>query len=464
MAKQTTKYICQSCGSVFSKWMGKCTACNEWNSIVEERVSPKSRNEHEAWVSGSTTRRPVAITQVETSQEERFSTGSLELDRVLGGGIVPGSLGLVGGEPGIGKSTLLMQVAAHVARMRGPVLYVSGEESVSQLRLRAQRLDALLTDLNVVTEANAQVIGDYIRELSPSLVLIDSIQTIYQDELNSAPGSVGQVREATSYFLKIAKGLGIPIILVGHVTKGGTFAGPKVLEHAVDYVLYFEGENHQTFRIVRGVKNRFGATNEVGIFDMSNKGLVEVDNPSGLFLSNRPLNSSGSVVVPCVEGSRPLLVEIQALVANTAFGGNPRRQVTGVDYQRFSIILAVLEKRQGYPLQNQDVFVNVAGGFRLTEPASDLGIAVAVASSVRNITVDQDLAVIGEVGLSGEIRAVNNIEHRLRELAKLGFKQVVIPKGNQKITYPPELNVNRVATISEALQMILNKSEKKGGI
>lgn len=453
MTKTIVKFVCQNCGNEFSRWQGRCSGCGEWNTITEERVTARKNNR--SWITDASTQKPVAITDIKASQEERFSTGIPELDRVLGGGIVHGSLGLLGGEPGIGKSTLLMQVAAFVAKTRGTVLYVSGEESLSQLKLRAERLNVLTPNLEVFAEANLAVIGDHIRNLQPNLVLIDSIQTVYQEDLSSAPGSVGQVREAATYFLKLAKSLDIPIILVGHVTKGGEFAGPKVLEHAVDYVLYFEGENQNTFRIVRGVKNRFGSTNEVGIFDMTDRGLVEVENPSGLLLSERPLNSSGSVVVPCMEGSRPLLVELQALVGKTAFGGIPRRQTTGVDYQRFSIILAVLEKRQGYPLQNQDVFVNVAGGFKLTEPGVDLGIAVAIASSVRNIAVNPQWAVIGEIGLSGEIRAVNHIDLRLRELVKLGFKHAVIPAGNRHVS-AEGIGITQVKSISQALTAIFH--------
>lgn len=453
MTKTIVKFVCQNCGNEFSRWQGRCSGCGEWNTITEERVTARKNNR--SWITDASTQKPVAITDIKASQEERFSTGIPELDRVLGGGIVHGSLGLLGGEPGIGKSTLLMQVAAFVAKTRGTVLYVSGEESLSQLKLRAERLNVLTPNLEVFAEANLAVIGDHIRNLQPNLVLIDSIQTVYQEDLSSAPGSVGQVREAATYFLKLAKSLDIPIILVGHVTKGGEFAGPKVLEHAVDYVLYFEGENQNTFRIIRGVKNRFGSTNEVGIFDMTDRGLVEVENPSGLLLSERPLNSSGSVVVPCMEGSRPLLVELQALVGKTAFGGIPRRQTTGVDYQRFSIILAVLEKRQGYPLQNQDVFVNVAGGFKLTEPGVDLGIAVAIASSVRNIAVNPQWAVIGEIGLSGEIRAVNHIDLRLRELVKLGFKHAVIPAGNRHVSVEG-IGITQVKSISQALTAIFH--------
>lgn len=452
MAKTAVRFVCQNCGAEYPKWMGRCSGCGEWNTLVEERVR-SSRSKHQPWVEPSGSKAPQAITEVVSTAESRSTTGIAELDRVLGGGIVPGSLGLLGGEPGVGKSTLLMQVAAYTAASRGgKVLYVSGEESLSQLKLRAERLGLLTEQLLVLSESNAFTIGDYVESLEPKLVLIDSIQTIYLPDLNSAPGSVAQVREGAAYFLKLAKSTGIPIILVGHVTKGGSFAGPKVLEHAVDYVLYFEGTNQQSVRIIRGVKNRFGSTNEVGIFDMTDKGLVEVDNPSGLFLAERPIDSSGSVVVPCLEGTRPLLVEIQALVAQTPFSGTPRRQATGVDYHRFSIILAVLEKRQGYQLQTQDVFVNVAGGFKLTEPGVDLGIACAVASSYRNNVIAPDLAVIGEVGLSGEIRGVSQINARLKELAKLGFKRAVVPAVGENIV--SDLDVIQVKTVSQALDAV----------
>jgi DNA repair protein RadA/Sms len=453
MAKALIRFVCQNCGADYPKWMGRCSDCGEWNTIVEERTS-SSREKHQPWVETSGSKAPVAITEVVSAAESRSTTGMAELDRVLGGGIVPGSLGLLGGEPGVGKSTLLMQVAAYTAVHQGKVLYVSGEESLAQLKLRAQRLGLLTDQLIVLAESDAHIIGEHIESLQPKLVLIDSIQTMYLPDLNSAPGSVAQVREGAAFFLKLAKGLGIPIILVGHVTKGGSFAGPKVLEHAVDYVLYFEGENQQSVRIIRGVKNRFGSTNEVGIFDMTSQGLVAVDNPSGLFLAERPVDSSGSVVVPCIEGTRPLLVEIQALVAQTPFSGTPRRQATGVDYQRFSIILAVLEKRQGYHLQTQDVFVNVAGGFKLTEPGVDLGIACAVASSYRNRVIPPELAVIGEVGLSGEIRGVSQIEARLKELAKLGFKRAVIPAVGGKVS--SDIKVTQVKTISAALEVVFS--------
>ncbi|MGI6149102.1 MAG: DNA repair protein RadA [Firmicutes bacterium] len=445
MAKTTIRYICQNCGAESLRWMGKCANCGEWNTLVEETVTKQEQHKR-TWVKRST---PLRLAEISTEDQPRFSTGSGELDRVIGGGLVPGCLGLIGGDPGIGKSTLLLQVAGKVAEESGPVLYATGEESLAQLKMRAQRLGINSQELTVVSESSADQIADLIREKKPKLVIVDSIQTMFVDEVPSPPGSVGQVRESTGRFLQAAKGTGTAVLLVGHVTKGGSLAGPKVLEHAVDFVLYFEGETHTSFRIIRSVKNRFGSTHEVGIFEMTETGLQEVANPSQMLLAQRPTNSSGSVVVPCLEGTRPLLVEVQALVAPAHFGGPPRRQTTGVDYQRFSIILAVLEKRCGYALQNQDVFVNVAGGIRLEEPAVDLGIAVAVASSEVNRSVDPYCAVIGEIGLSGEIRAVRGIGQRLQELARLGFEKCIIPKPN--VTGSEPLQVVGVSTIQEAL-------------
>lgn len=447
MAKKTVVFVCQECGAESPRWMGKCPVCGEWNTLVEETVQPAGKNAH-AWVVKS---KPLPLTQIENTAESRFSTGIAELDRVLGGGLVPGCLGLVGGDPGIGKSTLLLQVASGVARKLGRVLYVTGEESLAQLKLRALRLDAVCEELIVVSEANTNTICQIISDEKPVLVIVDSIQTMFVEEVPSPPGSVGQVRESTGRFLQLAKGSGICILLVGHVTKGGTLAGPKVLEHAVDFVLYFEGEVHTSFRIVRSVKNRFGSTHEIAIFEMSERGLLPVANPSQFLLSQRPEQSPGSVVVPYMEGTRPLLVEVQALVAPAPFGGTPRRQTTGVDYQRFSIILAVLEKRQGYPLQSHDVFLNIAGGLKLQEPALDLGMAVAVASSISNVSVNPLCAVLGEVGLVGEIRAVRGMEQRLAELNRLGFESCIIPRTNVQGHEP--IKVYGVSTIQEALRI-----------
>ncbi|NMA60584.1 MAG: DNA repair protein RadA [Firmicutes bacterium] len=450
MARKTVLFVCQSCGAESPRWMGKCPHCGEWNTLVEETTG--SSRQERSWVTRS---KPLPLTEIENSAEARFSTGIEELDRVLGGGLVPGCLGLIGGDPGIGKSTLLLQVASGVAKQRGKVLYVTGEESLAQLKLRALRLDAVEENLIAVSEANTNAICDIIEEVQPVLVIVDSIQTMFVEEVSSPPGSVGQVRESTGRFLQMAKGNEISILLVGHVTKGGNLAGPKVLEHAVDFVLYFEGEVHTSFRIIRSVKNRFGSTHEVGIFEMGGTGLIPVANPSQFLLDQRPVASSGSVVVPYMEGTRPLLVEVQALVAPAPFGGNPRRQTTGVDYQRFSIVLAVLEKRQGYPLQTQDVFLNIAGGLKLQEPALDLGMAVAVASSVANVSVDPLCAVLGEIGLAGEIRAVRGMEQRLRELHRLGFKRCIIPKANVQGNEPIE--VRGVSTIQEALNITVEK-------
>ena len=447
MTKRTVLFVCQSCGAESPRWMGKCPVCNEWNTLVEETTVVSKKKGSRSWVERS---KPVPLTEIKSVAEPRFSSGIDELDRVLGGGLVPGCLGLIGGDPGIGKSTLLLQVASSVAKEQGSVLYVTGEESLPQIKLRAVRLNAMEERLIAVSESNTVEVCRIIEEERPKLVIVDSIQTMFVDEISSPPGSVGQVRESTGRFLQAAKGSGTSILLVGHVTKGGNLAGPKVLEHAVDFVLYFEGETHTSFRIIRSVKNRFGSTHEVGIFEMTERGLIPVKNPSQFLLSQRPVGSSGSVVVPCMEGTRPLLVEVQALAAPAPFGGNPRRQTTGVDYQRFSIILAVLEKRQGYPLQTQDVFLNVAGGLKLDEPAVDLGIAVAVASSVQNRGVDPYCAVFGEVGLAGEIRAVRGVEQRLRELHRLGFKRCVIPKPNVQGNEPIE--VIGVSTIQEALK------------
>lgn len=451
MAKKTVVFVCQACGAESPRWMGKCPGCEEWNTLVEETVQPVSKHVR-SWVTKS---KPLPLADIENRAEARFSTGISELDRVLGGGLVPGCLGLIGGDPGIGKSTLLLQVASRVAQSVGKVLYVTGEESLTQLKLRALRLDAIVDNLIVLSEASTNAICEVIRDEEPALVIVDSIQTMFVEEVSSPPGSVGQVRESTGRFLQLAKGSDTSILLVGHVTKGGNLAGPKVLEHAVDFVLYFEGEVHTSFRIIRSVKNRFGSTHEVAIFEMGGRGLIPVANPSHFLLSQRPEDSPGSVVVPYMEGTRPLLVEVQALVAPGPYGGNPRRQTTGVDYQRFSIILAVLEKRQGYPLQSHDVFLNVAGGLRLQEPALDLGIAVAVASSVSNVAVDPLLAVLGEVGLSGEIRAVRGVDQRLAELHRLGFRSCIIPKSNVQGNEP--ISAYGVSTIQEALKIAVRR-------
>lgn len=401
----------------------------------------------------STANLPVAVTEITCGSTTRFSTGLGELDRVLGGGVVPGSLVLVGGDPGIGKSTLLLQAADRVARSHGTVLYVSGEESVEQVRMRAERLQALHPSLFLAAESGMESVTGFIAGMEPGLVIIDSIQTMYLPDLPSAPGSVGQVRECAARLLHVAKGQNIPVVLVGHVTKEGNLAGPRVLEHMVDTVLYFEGERHHAFRILRAVKNRFGSTNEIGVFEMSDGGLREVANPSEVFLAQRPLGATGSVVVASMEGTRPVLLEVQALVAGNAYN-NPRRLVTGLDWNRALLMVAVLDKRIGLNLGGCDVYLNVAGGVRAEEPALDLGICLAIASSLKNRPVDQFTTVIGEVGLTGEVRAVSQLEARVKEAAKLGFKRCVVPRNNSKQPFQQGgMTVFPVGSLEDALEV-----------
>ncbi|MDR5695591.1 MAG: DNA repair protein RadA [Armatimonadota bacterium] len=444
---EKVKYVCQECGYEAPKWLGRCPGCGGWNTFVEEPVEPRRK------LPTGLSSAPVPINSVSLLPEARVSTGIGEFDRVLGGGIVPASLILLGGDPGIGKSTLLLQVASKVAGMGHTVLYVSGEESVRQTKIRADRLGIKVQNLFLLSETNLDEIRRHIEGLSPSLVVVDSIQTVYDPALPSAPGSVGQVRECAASFLHLAKAKGIAIALVGHVTKEGQIAGPRVLEHIVDTVLYFEGDRHQTYRILRTTKNRFGSTNEIGVFEMSTEGLREVQNPSAAFLSERPTEVPGSAVICALEGTRPLLVEVQALAISTPFG-MPRRTASGVDYNRVILLLAVLEKRAGLQLATHDVYVNVAGGVRVSEPAADLGVAVAVASSLRDRPVDARAVVIGEVGLGGEVRAVPQIQRRLTEVVKLGFQRCLIPRGNP---YEPVagLEVIPVASVLEALNLVL---------
>lgn len=427
MAKAKSKFICQACGFINTKWMGKCPECGAWDSLVEERVDEDKRGTlKEAGFGGE---KPRRLHEITLDEEERMLTGIGELDLVLGGGLVKGSLVLVGGEPGIGKSTLLLQAADRVAREHRKVLYVSGEESLRQTKLRAARLGIAGEQLYLISENELELIFSAISDLKPDLVIIDSIQTVFQADISSAPGSVSQVREATGQLMRLAKGMGITVLIVGHVTKSGAIAGPKVLEHMVDTVLYFEGEKHNLFRVLRAVKNRFGSTNEVGIFEMSGGGLMEVSNPSQLFLLHRPSQAAGSVVMSSVEGSRPILVEIQALAAPAPFG-TPRRMAVGVDYNRSAMLIAVLEKRLGMRFQDHDAYINVVGGMELGEPAADLAVMAALASSLRNDPLEADLVVFGEVGLTGEVRAVNGAEKRVVEAQKLGFRRVVMPQAN----------------------------------
>ncbi len=448
MAKTKTSYVCQSCGATHSRWEGKCADCDEWNTLVEEvheTVGPHSR----ASISNGTNA-PIPITENQASPPKRISSGLLECDRVLGGGIVPGSLVLVGGDPGIGKSTLMLQLAHKVAAQEGPVLYISGEESFHQSQLRAQRLNTVHENVLMLTETNIETIKFQMKQGEFSCIIIDSIQSMYTPNLSSIPGSVGQVRECANECLRLAKGYHTPIFLVGHVTKDGNLAGPRVLEHLVDTVLYFEGDGKHTLRILRGVKNRFGSTNEIGVFEMTSKGLAEVANPSALFLDERPEDIPGSAVIPSIEGTRPLLVEVQALVTESHLA-SPRRTVTGVNPNRVSLILAVLEKRVGLGFSGMDVFVNVAGGVKLTEPAADLAIALALVSSLRDLPVEAGLAAFGEIGLAGEIRSVDRAGIRASEASKFGFKKCMLP-SKCSVGDVESVKCNPVATIEEAIE------------
>ncbi|WP_102349359.1 DNA repair protein RadA [Bacillus sp. Marseille-P3661] len=457
MSKKKTKFCCQSCGYESPKWMGKCPGCNQWNTMVEEmEITRPSRRQSFVTAAASTViNKPQSITSIESISEPRVHTNFKEMDRVLGGGIVPGSLVLVGGDPGIGKSTLLLQISAQLASLNHRVLYISGEESAKQTKLRADRLRILTDNLFVLSETDLEFIEKAIEEMNPSLVVIDSIQTVYHPEVQSAPGSVSQVRECTSHFMRIAKTKGIAIFIVGHVTKEGSIAGPRLLEHMVDAVLYFEGERHHTYRILRAVKNRFGSTNEMGIFEMKEEGLAEVLNPSEIFLEERSEGSAGSIVVASMEGTRPVLVEIQALISPTSFG-NPRRMATGIDHNRVSLIMAVLEKRVGFLLGSYDAYLKVAGGIKLDEPAIDLGVAISIASSFRDQPSRPTDVVFGEVGLTGEVRRVSRIEQRVQEAAKLGFERVIVPDRNiGGWSTPKGIQVIGVSTVAEALKYTL---------
>ncbi len=455
MSKYKTKFVCQECGYESAKWLGKCPGCNNWNTLVEEVQSKQSS--FGLGQSGTVKQAAQPLTNVASDEEPRLNTTMDELNRVLGGGLVPGSLILVGGDPGIGKSTLLLQTSFMLAHQGHKVLYISGEESVKQIKLRADRLGVQTAHLYVVAETDLELIEQHIQTVSPAVMIIDSIQTVYHPSITSAAGSVAQVRETTAHLMRIAKGRGIATFIVGHVTKEGAIAGPRMLEHMVDAVLYFEGERHNTFRILRAVKNRFGSTNEIGIFEMKERGLTEVANPSEIFLAERPVGVAGSTVVASMEGTRPVLVELQALVSPTSFV-TPRRMATGVDYQRVAMIMAVLEKRVGLMLQNQDAYVNVAGGVRLDEPATDLAIAVSIASSFRDQATNPYDVVIGEIGLTGEVRGVSRIEQRIREAEKLGFKRIIIPEKNIRgLDSFTDIEVVGVRTIEEALNEVMKR-------
>ena len=454
MAKgKKSVFFCQNCGHEENKWLGQCPMCKEWNTFVEEPVS-FSKSASAKLIKDAEV---VALKHVETDQEERIKTKIEELDRVLGGGIVPGSLLLVGGDPGIGKSTLLLQVCQRLCEDKHQVLYISGEESLKQIKLRANRMGEFTEDLLLLCETNLEIVKNVIQKRKPEVVIIDSIQTMYSEEVASAPGSVSQVRESTNVFMQLAKGLGISIFIVGHVTKEGTVAGPRVLEHMVDTVLYFEGDRHASYRILRGVKNRFGSTNEIGVFEMRQNGLVEVENPSEFMLNGKPENASGSVVACSMEGTRPILIEIQALVCSSNFG-MPRRTAAGTDYNRVNLLMAVLEKRVGIHLSNYDAYVNIAGGIKMNEPAVDLGIVMAIVSSYKNQPIDEKTIVFGEVGLSGEVRAVNMPEQRVAEAKKLGFTTCIMPEVSREVVKNIKgIKIIGVKTINEALQVLLTK-------
>lgn len=448
-------FFCQNCGHEESKWLGQCPMCKEWNTFVEEKVSvTRGSTAAVQQVRNAKDAKVVTLSSITTDDDERMQTGILELDRVLGGGIVPGSLVLVGGDPGIGKSTLLLQVCQKLSGQSRKILYISGEESLKQIKLRANRMGTFSESLFLLCETNLGMIRHVIEEQHPDMVVIDSIQTMYNEEVASAPGSVSQVRESTNVFMQLAKGLNISIFIVGHVTKEGTVAGPRVLEHMVDTVLYFEGEQHHSFRILRAVKNRFGSTNEIGIFEMHEHGLEEVANPSQIFLEERLDGATGSAIVVAMEGTRPILVEIQALVTPTMFG-NAKRTTTGLDFNRVSLIMAVLEKRAGLLLQNQDAYLKAAGGVKLNEPAIDLAIAVSIASSYKEKGTQPTECFIGEIGLTGEIRRVSHIEQRVKEVQKLGFTKVYLPKNNLGNWEAPKgIEIVGVATLAETLKRV----------
>jgi DNA repair protein RadA/Sms len=453
MAKAKTHFSCQACGAQAPKWLGRCTDCGAWGSMVEEAELSTASQSRPAWGAASGQQKPLKLLEVESTSEARRGTGIAELDRVLGGGVVQGSLVLLGGDPGIGKSTLLLMAVEQLAKTR-PALYVSGEESLKQTKLRAERLGVTAEGLHLFAETDLEKILQAAEKLAPGSLVIDSIQTMFLADLGSAPGSVSQVRECAGRLMAWAKRTGVPTFIVGHVTKEGSIAGPRVLEHMVDTVLYFEGERGHPFRILRAHKNRFGSTNEIGVFEMKGTGLKEVPDPSSLFLSERPKHASGSVVTSTLNGTRPILVEVQALVAPTGYG-TARRTAMGVDSNRVALLAAVLEKKEGVQLLGCDIFVNVAGGLELTEPASDLAVCAALVSSLRNVPVPPQTLILGEVGLAGEVRAVAQMEPRLAEAAKMGFKKVVLPAGSARRMEKTALEVVAVETLGQALEAVL---------
>ena len=450
MAKAKTIFVCSECGNESPKWLGKCPACNSWNTFYEQKIEKYTEtNKIEKKINNT----PRPLNSYVGQEANRTSTGYLELDRVLGGGLVKGSLILLGGEPGIGKSTLILQLCEKV-QGEGKVLYVSGEESAEQIKLRADRLEIKNQDLMFLGETDIDVIKDAISDMKPKLVIIDSIQTMYSDDITAAAGSVSQVREITSQIMRMCKAQQITTIIIGHVTKEGNIAGPRVLEHMVDTVLYLEGERYNTYRILRAVKNRFGSTNEIGMFEMREEGMCEVTNPSDILITEREDNPSGSCILASVEGTRPILVEVQALTSQTVFG-LPKRTANGFDYNRLAVLIAVLEKKAGLSLGNQDVYLNIAGGMKISEPAADLGIIATVASSYKNVPIPQSTVVMGEVGLTGEVRRINLIEKRLKEAEKLGFKACIIPENNKKVLKDNyKLDIIGVKSIGDMLRIL----------
>ena len=450
MAKAKTIFVCNECGNESPKWLGKCPACNSWNTFFEQKIEKYTEtNKMEKKINNT----PKPLNTYIGQEANRTSTGFSELDRVLGGGLVKGSLILLGGEPGIGKSTLILQLCEKV-KGEGKVLYVSGEESAEQIKLRADRLEVKNDDLLFLGETDIDVVRDAIGEINPKLVIIDSIQTMYSDEISAAAGSVSQVREITSQIMRVCKSQQITTVIIGHVTKDGNIAGPRVLEHMVDTVLYLEGERYNTYRILRAVKNRFGSTNEIGMFEMRQEGMCEVANPSDILITERDDNPSGSCIVASIEGTRPILVEMQALTSQTVFG-MPKRTANGFDYNRLAVLIAVLEKRAGLSIGNHDVYLNIAGGMKLSEPAIDLGIITTVASAYKNVPIPQTTVVMGEVGLTGEVRRINLIEKRLKEAEKLGFKTCIIPENNKKgLKDEYKLDIIGVKNIGETLRQL----------
>lgn len=455
--KIKTLYICQVCGSQSPKWVGKCPGCNNWNTLVEEQVANETPTESKRGGALFLNDEPILLSDVSTKDEKRLKTEITEFDRVLGGGIVPGSVTLIGGDPGIGKSTLCLQVGCELSNRGCKVLYISGEESVKQTKLRAERLTDLSKGaLYIVNQIDLGVIMEFIGKMKPAVVIIDSIQVVYHADFNSSPGSVTQLRECAALLTQMAKSKGIALFIIGHVTKEGTIAGPRVLEHIVDTVLYFEGERYSSYRVLRTTKNRFGSTNEIGVFEMTANGLKEVLNPSQIFLSERPKNTSGSVVVPILEGTRPFLVEIQGLVSHASFGV-VRHKTQGFDSNRLSLLVAVLEKRQGLNLQDKDIFLNVVGGVKIMDPAADLGVVVSISSALLDKVIPADTVFLGEVGLSAEVRSVSQILPRINEAEKLGFKKCVVPKNNLKINpdiKQAKLEIIGVETVKEALEAL----------